>query len=940
VTEPAAPTQPPADADNEAADNAADADNEAADKAADKAAYADSEAADTDGADATPAEVPVRRRRGWRIARRIAVWTLSVVLVLALVATGFVVWSVRRAFPDVDGTLALPGLSAPVTVYRDEHGIPQVYAQSAHDLFAAQGYMHAQDRFWEMDFRRHVTAGRVAELFGPDQVPTDAFLRTSGWRRVAEQEWGILADETKANLQAYADGVNAWIQANGGASSNAGKSLEYTVLGLTTSGYTVEPWTPIDSLAWLKAMAWDLRGNMEQEIDRAALLASGLTRDQIEQLYPEYPYDRHAPIVPTGGVVDGAFDATAPILPGTGAADVITAAVWRDAAPALAAVSAGVRAVPTLLGDNASGDIGSNSFVVGGALTATGKPLLANDPHLSPSMPGIWYQMGLHCTCEYNVEGFTFSGVPGVVIGHNAHIAWGFTNLNPDVSDLYLERVDGDRVLDGSTWVPLTTREETIKVAGAAPVTITVRSSRHGPLLSDRSADMASIAAAPPVDPSGSPEPRLSPHATPSLDPAAPGVPAAASSLGYAVALRWTALDPGHTADALFVLDTASNWKDFRRAASMFEVPAQNLVYADVDGNIGYQSPGKVPVRGKGDGRWPAPGWDRAYDWSGYLPFSELPNEFNPPGGVIVTANQAVTGPQYQDFLTKDWDYGYRSQRIMDLIAEYANRGKLTAEDIRQIQFDNRNGFAPVVVDALRAVPAGKLPPVAESLFTWDFQQPADSGPAALYNVFWRHLMARTFDELPADRRPNGNDRWWEVMRTLLADPNSPWWDDRGTPAVETRDDILVAAMNDAVAELNDRLGHDPASWHWGDLHKLGLINQTFGKSGIAPVEWLFNRGPEGVSGGSSIVNATGWEAGGDEADPYTVTAVPSMRMIVDLSNLDASRWVQLTGNSGHAFSANYDDQFDLWRTGQNLPMRWDRASVQAGAHHTLTLTP
>jgi penicillin amidase len=909
----------------------------AAEPAAAGTAAVQRETTDPAAADETATTAP-RKRPIWRRVRRIAVWTFSVVLVLVLVATGYLVWSVRRAFPDVDGNLALPGLRAPVTVYRDGHGIPQLYAQTANDLFLAQGYVHAQDRFWEMDFRRHVTAGRLAEMFGKDLVPTDAFIRTSGWRRVAEQEWTILAPDTKAYLQAYADGVNDWIQANGGPTGNGGKSLEYTILGLTTSGYTVEPWTPIDSLAWLKAMAWDLRGNMDQEIDRASLLAAGLSRAQIEQLYPDYPYQRNAPIVPTGEIVDGAFDATAPAP--KPAADVIPAAVWRDAAPALRAVSAAEASVPTLLGNNATADLGSNSFVIGGAMTASGKPLLANDPHLSPSMPGIWYQMGLHCTCPYNVEGFTFSGVPGVVIGHNARVAWGFTNLNPDVSDLYLERVDGDKVFDGTGWVPLTERPEIIKVAGGDPVTITVRSTKHGPLLSDRSGEMAGIAAAPPVDPSGSPVPRLSPKPTPSLDAAAPGVPSTTASLKYAVALRWTALDPGHTADALFVLDTASTWSDFRRAASMFEVPAQNLVYADVDGNIGYQSPGKVPVRGKGDGRWPAPGWDPAYDWTGYLPFAELPSEYNPPAGAIVTANQAVTGPQYQAFLTDDWDYGYRSQRIMDLIHEHAGKGRLSAEDVRQIQFDNRNDFAPVVVAALHSLPPGALPPAAAMLSTWDFQQGADSAPAALYNAFWRHLMLRTFDELPADRRPTGDDRWWEVMRALLADPHSAWWDDKSTSTVETRDDILTVAMADAVGELTTRLGSDPAKWHWGDLHQLGLINQTFGESGIGPIEWLFNRGPEGVSGGPSIVNATGWSAADDTDQPYQVTAVPSMRMIVDLSNLDASRWVQLTGNSGHAFAATYDDQFDLWRTGQNLPMPWERSSIEAGAKHTLTLTP
>jgi penicillin amidase len=898
-------------------------------------------------AEPSPDSVP-RSGRGWRIARRVGLWTVGTLLVLALVGTGLVVWSVRRAFPDVDGRLNLPGLEAPVTVYRDAHGIPQLYAQSATDLFKAQGYVHAQDRFWEMDFRRHVTAGRLAELFGPDQVSTDAFLRASGWRRVAEQEWSILSAETRTYLQAYADGVNAWINANGGAAPSGAKSLEYTVLGLTNSNYTVEPWSPIDSLAWLKAMAWDLRGNMTAELTRASLLAHGLTRDQVEQLYPDYPYDRNAPIISGGGIVNGAFDANATITPSIPTGTAVNASVWRDAAPALAAVAGAVGRLPSLLGNGGAG-IGSNSWVIGGALTTTGKPLLANDPHLSPTMPGIWYQMGLHCTCPFNVDGFTFSGVPGVVIGHNSRIAWGFTNLDPDVTDLYLEKVAGNKVYDGSTWTDLQLRQEVIKVAGGDPVTITVRSSKHGPLLSDRSGDLSAVAAQPPVDPSGSPLPSLvpAPSPSPTLDPAAPGVPPAAAASPYAVALRWTALDPGHTADALFALDTASTWSDFRHAAALFEVPAQNLVYADVDGNIGYQSPGKVPVRAKGDGRWPAPGWDPGYDWTGYVPFAELPTEFNPTSGVIVTANQAVVGPRYQDFLTRDWDFGYRSQRIMDLIRERLAHGKISAEDIRQIQFDNRNDFAPTLIAALSM---STLPPEAKMLSTWDYQQPADapaasSAAAALYNVFWRHLLYRTFDELPADAKPGGDDRWWEVIRPLLANPSSPWWDDHTTPQVETRDDIIGAAMKDAIADLKNRLGADPAGWRWGDLHTLTLTNQTFGESGIGPIEWLFNRGPKGTSGGPSIVNATGWSAyagGPDDPDhvAYTVDAVPSMRMIVDLSNLDASRWIQLTGNSGHAFDPTYDDQFELWRTGENLPMHWNRTSIEAEATHTLTLAP
>jgi penicillin amidase len=871
-----------------------------------------------------------RPARVWRVLGRLARWTVVTVAVLTLILAGVVIWSIRRAFPETGGELALAGLTAPVTVYRDAYGVPQLYAETAEDLFRAQGYVQSQDRFWEMDVRRHVTAGRLSEMFGRDQVGTDAFLRTLGWRRVAEQEWDIISAETRRLLQAYADGVNAWIAQHGGSGGSGTMSLEYSVLGLMNRGYRVEPWTPIDSLAWLKAMAWDLRGNMEAELDRALLFARGLSRDQIAQLHPEYPYDLNRPIIAGGAVVDGAFDANAtPPEPDLGE-PTAAAAAWKAVAPALGSVAAVMDLLPRML--DRKDDAGSNSWVVSGKFTNTGKPLLANDPHLSASMPGIWYQMGLHCECEYNVEGFTFSGVPGVVIGHNSRIAWGLTNMDPDVTDLYLEKVDGNLVFDGTTWVGLDRREEVIKVAGGDPVTIVVRSSRHGPLISDRSADAFTIASRPPVDPAGSPLPQASPIPRATLDPATSGIPKQATASPYAVALRWTALDPGRTADALFAIDRANNWAELRAAATLFEVPAQNIVYADVDGNIGYQSPGKIPVRGKGDGRWPAPGWDPAYDWKGYIPAAELPTVYNPVEGWIVTANQAVVGPRYRHLLTHDWSYGYRSQRLMDLLRERTSRGTITAEDIRQLQFDNRNGFAPTLVAAVRTVPG--LPAAADLLSTWDFQQPDSSAPAALYNAFWRNLLVRTFDELPADRRPSGNDRWWEVVRSLVDQPNSPWWDDHTTPTVETRDTVLGAAMHDAVAELTERLGDDPASWRWGDLHTLELVNGTFGESGVAPLEWLFNRGPAPVGGGPAIVNATSWVA----RDGYEVTAVPSMRMIADLSNWDASRWIQLSGNSGHAFHPHYDDQFELWRTGQNLPMRWDRNTIKTEAKDTLVL--
>ena len=591
------------------------------------------------------------------------------------------------------------------------------------------------------------------------------------------------------------------------------------------------------------------------------------------------------------------------------------------AAAALRAVERGLNGLPELLGPNGHG-IGSNSWVLAGSRTTTGKPMLANDPHLGPSAPSTWYQIGLHCSevtaeCPFDVSGFSFSGLPGIVIGHNARVAWGFTNLGPDVTDLYLEKLTGDEYeLDGRQ-VKVERRTEKIKVAGGKTVTITVRSTGNGPLLSDREDDLRRIGAKAPVADDGTPASRSERPAT-----------------GYGVALRWTALDPGRTADAIFALNAARDWATFRTAARLFAVPAQNLVYADVDGNIGYQAPGDIPLREVGDGRWPAPGWLSKYQWRGRVPFEALPSVLNPPSGYVAAANQEVVRAEYPYLLTTDWDYGYRSERIAELVT---GPEKFDVAAMQRAQFDSRNGNAEQLVPRLLTVEAPERARSAQDLLRdWDHTQPANSAPAAYFNATWRHLLARTFDELPDSKQPDGGGRWFEVVRGLLAEPDSPWWDDQETDAKEQRDDVLRDAMGDAYDELAKRQGSDLSGWRWGDLHTLELRNQTFGKSGVGPVEWLFNRGPYPAAGGDSIVNATGWSA----PDGYGVDWVPSMRMVVDLGDLDRSRWVNLTGASGHAFHRYYTDQIEPWRVGETTPMRWERSAIERSAKHRLALVP
>ncbi|MEU2449944.1 penicillin acylase family protein [Streptomyces sp. NPDC012765] len=930
---------------------------------------------------------------------------IVLVLVLALVAgLGYgAYWSVdgvRASFPQTTGQLKVPGLTGTVEVKRDARGIPQLYADSDDDLFRAQGFVHAQDRFWEMDVRRHMTSGRLSEMFGSGQVETDAFLRTLGWRQVAQAEFDTkLSPETKKYLQAYADGVNAYLKGKSGKDL----SVEHAALELSDD-YRPEQWSPVDSVAWLKAMAWDLRGNMQDEIDRA-LMATKLSQAQIDELYPPYPFDRNKPIVeggkvdggkytPQGGAAGGGTGTgtgtgsgsgnavgTQTVTPtgtgtGTGLADNATAqGATVGLRTQLTALSDTLDKIPAILGPNGSG-IGSNSWVISGKYTTTGKPLLANDPHLSPQLPSVWYQMGLHCRtasaqCQYDVAGYTFSGMPGVVIGHNADIAWGMTNLGADVTDLYLEQVKPEGYVYDNRVLPFTTREEVIKVAGGASKKITVRTTNNGPLVSDRSEELGTVGTRAPVA-SAAPD----------------------RGDGYAVALRWTALDPGRTMDAVFKLNRAKDFPSFRAAAAEFDVPSQNLIYADnkgASGNIGYQAPGRIPVRGQGDGRMPTPGWDSKYAWkggkdgnTGYIPQNEMPWDSNPSRGYIVTANQAVvetgTGAgKYPYLLTTDWGYGARSQRINDLIeAKIKDGGRISTDDMRTMQMDNSSEIAALLTPMLSKIEISDpgVRAAQKLLDGWNYTQESDSAAAAYFNAVWRNILKLSFgDKMPKELRlegscmnvlgngtgpaddlaktvrecgtrdadsaqPDGGDRWFEVVRRLVKDEKSPWWSapakGLNNPATTTRDQLFARAMADARWELTAKLGKDQSTWSWGRLHQLTLKNQTIGTEGPGFMQWLLNRGPWNLGGGEATVNATGWNA----SSGYGVTWVPSMRMVVNLNELDKSRWINLTGASGHAYNAHYTDQTTMWAKGELLEWPFGKDAVEKATVDTLTLTP
>ena len=846
-----------------------------------------------------------------RFIKGLLLFVLTVVVILAIVLGGGYLYLSRRAMPQIDGTVQIPGLRAPVSIIRDKNGIPHIYAANTHDLFMAQGYVQAQDRLWQMTLQSIATAGRSSELSANTaNIEQDKFLLTLGWNRAAQADYAVLPDGEKAILQAYADGVNAFVDTH---ANNL--PMEFAIVGLFSGkgfNFKPDPWQPVDTLRWAKAMAWSLGGNWDVEVYRAKLIQK-FGEQQANAMYAEMspPYDFK----------------TKPVI--------VPAGVSYNNMPLDNVL--GLKRLDNIIGLRGS-DVGSNNWVISGSRTTTGKPLLANDPHLGIQMPSIWYFNSLHCQpvttdCPFDVTGASFVGMPGIVIGHNARIAWGVTNVGPDVQDLFLEKITGNQYEYKGQQVDLKITPETIVISGKLPtdykpssnetdaydeksnkttITLNVRSTGHGPLISDVDADSAQIGGS------------------------------------MAVAFSWTAINaPEGTYSSFIGIDQAQNWDDFRAALAKFGSPSQNFVYADVDGNIGYQTPGRVPIRAKGDGQLPVPGWTGEYDWTGYIPFDELPRSYNPSDGYIATANNAVVGPEYKYFLSMDWDRGYRARRIVDLIT---SKDKVGPDDIAAIQGDDLNLSAQEIVPYLKNLTVdGDAKKVLDQILAWDFVEKRDSTGASAYQVFWLKLLMNTFADKLGDLAPDYTDGGplnRQAVIQLLAQPDSKWWDNTQTPNVETRDDVLKKSLADAAQMLIGELGNNPADWKWSKIHTATFASQALGTS---PLAFIFNRGPYEVDGGTAAVNNTGTGSNFSKAysNPpdklaaiFAERSVPSLRQIVDLSDLNASRYIHTTGESGLPGSPHYDDFIDKWRNIQYVPMWWNATDIKANAEGTLTLTP
>jgi penicillin amidase len=900
---------------------------------------------------------------------------IVVLLIVALVATtaGLVV-IVQRGLPQRSGSATLPGLSADVQVVYDASGIPQVYASTPSDLFAAEGWLHASERMWQMEIWRRLGSGRLAELFGKSEVKSDEFVRTLGWRQSAERDLAAMDPTTRQALDAYASGVNAWLN------THRDGSLPFVITGLLgagggLAGFHPEPWTAVDSLTWAKVQAWSLGGNIDTEIFNA-LLAGRVDQQAVAQLTA--PYQAGWPVtVPTGA--PGSGGAGAPKTGGAavpasgssgtsgsvgsggttvaGAPGGVTMAqsAGTSGSPATAGLldiaSIGDR-ITQLAGFTAPGQagpagLGSNDWVVSGAHTASGHPILANDPHLGVSMPSVWYMIGLHCrpvttACPYDVAGVSFPGAPGVVLGHNAQIAWGFTNVNPDVEDLFMEKPDPSdpaRYLYKGQYLPFTTRTETIKVAGGPDVSLTVRSTVHGPVISDV-------------------EDVLRPTAQGGGGLGQPGV---------VYSLEWTATaQVQRTFESVLALDRATDFASFRNALRTFDAPSQNVVYADVHGHIGYQMPGLVPIRKSGDGSMPVPGWDGSHDWTGYVPFDQLPYLYDPPSGIIATANNAAVDAKFPYFIGEDWSAGYRAERILQLLNATP---KLTTADMRNIQGDTlvlqAKPFQAALASPSIAPSTADGRTVLDRIRAWDdFCDTASTG-CAPYSVFVYHLLRDVFDpRLGATGKDGiarlfvGSERSAEVLVDLLGQPDSRWWDDPSTPAVETRDQVISRALDQAGTDLRTAFG-DPANWTWGTLHTVTFREPSLGSSGIGPLEAIFDRGAYPVPGAPEAINQSYFDLSTAYPDPYAtppqpapgndatgmralfqMVAGPSYRLVIDMGDLDGASIVQTTGQSGVPFDAHYGDLIGDWLSDTDVPLPFTRAAVDLAATERLTLVP
>ena len=769
-------------------------------------------------------------------------------LLLMLVVAGGSFLYLRSSLPQLDGSIAVRGLTGEMRIARDTDGVPLIVAGNDADAVFGLGFAHAQDRLFQMELQRRYGAGRLAEIFGPQAVAVDRQMRVLGLYRSAEAELPLLSPAVRRSFDAYAAGVNAFLAARRGA-----LPPEFLLLR-----FQPEPWHPADSLVWGKLMDLELAGNYRGELLRARL-ARTLSSDDLAALYPEYPR--------------GAPTTLAELTP-----------LYRQLP-----LDRLYAELPTIVGLHYA----SNNWVVDGGHSDSGKPVLANDPHLAFGAPGFWYLARLR-TPDGEIAGGTVAGTPLVVIGHNDHIAWGFTTTGSDVEDLFIERLDPAdpaRYLTPDGSAAFTTREERIAVRDAAAVAMTVRATRHGPVLSD-------------------------------------ALPEGTAESGHVLALSTTFLDgEDRTAEALWRVNRAADWGAFRAALEDFVGPQQNVVYADNSGTIGFIAPGRIPVRKNGNGWLPMPGWTGEYDWTGSVPFAELPQATDPASGHFVSANNKIVPDAYPYFLSRDWDLPNRAERIEGLLAAAPRQSSAASA---AIQADTLSIMAQRLVPLMtRIAPANDTAGEAiERLRAWDFRMDADKVEPLLFTA-WLRLFAhdvlfRRLGEAAAD--------FWDlrpqIMEAVLT-RRPDWCADPKRPE-ESCDTRLAAALDKALDELRRAYGPEMVRWAWGRAHVAQFPNPVLGRIALLG-DWLRVSVP--TPGGYDTLNR-GPSTIRDDARPYEQRFGAGLRIVTDLAAPAESRMIAAPGQSGNPLSPHYSDLLLRWREFEWL------VPGRAAATATLILEP
>ncbi len=799
---------------------------------------------------------------------------LLVVILLAVVA-GFLI--LRTSLPQVTGNLELRGLDGNVTVVRDGHGVAHLSATTVEDAYRALGFVHAQDRLWQIEFQRLVSSGRLSEAVGEAGLETDRFLRTLGVRQAAESAWANLTDtELRRWLIAYTDGVNAFLDTRSGV-----LPPEFLLLG-----HEPEPFGPVDVLAWGKMMAWDLAGNWPRELLRGRLLAQ-LDEEEVRALYPAWPGEMHVTI--EGDWQDPAAPDREPDVepedPGPEPEDEPGNGPEEEPGESEAESIAGIMRsfdldelysafLPRL-----SPDAGSNAWVLSGEHTASGLPLLANDPHLGLQTPSLWYLVHLQAP-GLDVMGGSLPGTPAVLLGRNTDIAWGLTNTGTDVQDLYIEQLsptDDTQYLTEDGYLPFTIRNETIRVKGGDDVELQVRETRHGPVISDLVGDLGAVDAA--------------------------------DGNSYVLAFRWSALDDTDgTVGAVMRLNHARDWESFNEALRDFSNPQQNIMYADTRGNIGFLAPGRIPIRRQGDGFAPVPGWTGEFDWEGYVPFEEAPRSYNPPSGRIINANQQVTPSDYPYLINPDWTEPYRADRILELLDSLERH---TVASSMRIQGDQVSLYARELAGELLQLeltdPA--LMALQAELFGWNGEMAADAVAPLVVAAWQREFLPLAFSSRLGMQFSEWAGNRPVVILELLRGPDSAC--EGGSCS-----DLAVRAFTAAAEWLNSELGPDRSRWQWSDLHYVEQEHAVLGSSPLASLANL--RIANG--GGAYTVNAARYDLMGSE-HPFRQTEGPGYRAVMDLGDPAASVFMQSTGQSGNLLSAHYRDLQEDWRDNRALTM-------------------